>query len=423
MYIFLIFKFIPGLALISAILTWGMTGPRKNFYAGSMVLCSMLEIGCLYYLTYLNNQGLILISENTPILSEQAKTILNIFIFLFVFPNILFIVFLIDKMFYKSTGVSKSFFAYNRLKQLKVLFGEVGDFFLYYWPAYIVVIVVYVLYLTWETEPGNIAISTVYAFLLVGVSGLNIFLFGVYGSRYRILLFVFLVLMSHVGGGIFLITRSFYSALIYISLFGAACIIAFVYPLCIAAFRFEKKPIYYLPILFFLVLVSAIGSIYVPIRISSNDILMRINLKNKFNNDSITTERQREQQCIEYQDTYLYEDISRDPDVRAELESFCSVHLRRFLEDKLNVNDREICLHSTLTFWLDQFLNNCYKVRKYTQCRLTSKKPKTKGLNSLIIEIYDIFINIVWFSFFLNVLVSMVSLPQKVLKRIVHRPK
>lgn len=420
----LIYRFIPTLILVTALLTWILKGPRKKYYAGSMIVCFILAMTSLYFLSYLNVQGLMLTSEVEPEFTEKAKFALSIFLLLSVLPHVLFIVFLIDKFFYKNTEDSNRVFAPNDWKKLKQFMYKIGGFFSNYWPAYIIGGIGSMLYLTWLAEPRNMALSILYACLLLGVSGLNIFLFGVYGSRFRILLFVFLILMSQVGGGIYLFTDSLYPALVYILFFGAACIIGFVYPLWITSFRFEKKPIYYLPILFVLVLISAIGSIYVPIRVSANDIVLRTtDLKGETSINNNTLERNVEQQCFAYQTNNLYDDVSDNSDVKAELESYCSLHLRRFLEDKLNINDKEICLHATLTFWIDQFLNNFYGVRKYAQCRLSSKQPVSKGVNSLIVDIYDVFINLVWFSLFFNVVVSVFSAPQRLLKKLVSLSK
>lgn len=237
----------------------------------------------------------------------------------------------------------------------------------------------------------------IYAAFLASVAAFHVFCYGAWGSRYRILMFCVLVSLSQWGGFAYLLSGLPIAAYVYVSLWFVAAALGFLWPLWDASELYSSRPYSHLFVLFLVVLTAGIGSIYVPMRASSNDIVLRAaapEVRRRL--ESVAARSGTEAACLAYQDEHLFLPAPRT-------ESSCSRTLDELLAPYLRQNER--CLHRTIAFWIDQFLNNVWGLRQIANCWISEYEIREEWrLNRVVWLLYSALLNLLWVGFALAVL-------------------
>lgn len=183
-------------------------------------------------------------------------------------------------------------------------------------------------------------------------------------------------------------------------------------------FRERKKiaslPVAKLILLVVFSLVCAIGSIYIPIRGTNNDIRLRtldVTVQKELKEDIAAVGR--EAAFLSYQSKHLY-DVEEYPI------SLCTSFLRSQAE-KIFEPEKEP-MHVTVLFWVDRFVVYTPFLEDVFECRMLNLKPKRSNLTMFwSSKAYEWMVGFIWFDFFLVLLLLLFGRPYAFVRNIWRR--
>ena len=375
-----------------------VAGPSKKIYVITLSILFFIIILCVSAISFFYEDKILSSSSTVP---PEASLLLLAILFSLFCQLVVFLTYFVHKFLVKSKEYQKKD-EVDRRNIKKVIYKIVTS------KAFLIGAISSIVMVLYRNTSDTLFPFAVVNFLYIfGVVSLNLLILGGKKSIKTLTLFFVLFLIGNSALISFILISKHQVVAAHMLFSTLSALVGLVYPLWTVVLHPERVHWFKLPIIFIIILITSVGSIYLPMKISLNGAshmhsgVETIGLFGSAGSSQY-------QQCRAYQNTFLFEEVN-DETAKDEFNTSCSVFLNGVLS---SISDSEkYCSHMTFRFWTDQLISNIYGLRDdlygLGACRVSTLVAKKGTPTDRISKWYSIFINIVWFSALFSVMVEM----------------